>query len=140
MAITPRSVTSSPPASTSSVRQVAVSRVQSAVDGAPVEETSAQTNVSFDTAMLFQNQEQTGDQKEDSSNSKTLIDYASSNQAFASILEETSTAVQAGGLREGSRRGFSGYVAKAINVYEENARVIHGTGPDRRGSTLSLNL
>ena len=140
MAITPRSVTSSPPASTQNVRQTVVARVQSAVDGAAVEETSAQTNVSFDTAMLFQNQEQTGDQQEESSNGKTLVEYASSNQAFVTILEETASATEASGPGRGARRGFSGFVTKAINTYEENARIIHGTGPDPRGSTLSLTL
>ena len=140
MAIAPRPVTSSVPASTPGVRHVAASRANVATDGAPVEELSSQTNVSFDMAMLFQNDERTGEKKDDSSKGKTLVEYAGNNQTFVNIIEES--ARSSGGRDEGQivRRGFSGYVTRAINIYESNAQVIHGSGPDPRGSTLSLTL
>jgi len=140
MAITPRPVTSSVPANTSGVRPVATSRANVAADGALVEELSPQANVSFDMAMLFQNDEHTGEKKDDASKGKKLVEYAGSNQTFVNILEESGRS--SGGREAGQvgRRGFSGYVTRAINIYESNAQVIHGSGPDPRGSTLSLTL
>lgn len=140
MAITPRPVTSSVPANTPSVRQVAGSRANVATDGLPVEELNPQSNVSFDMAMLFQNHERAGEKKDDTPKGKTLVEFAGTNQTFVNILEES--ARSSGGREEARavRRGFSGYVTRAINIYESNAQVIHGSGPDPRGSVLSLIL
>jgi len=140
MAITPRPVTSSVPASTPGVRNIAASRANVATEGAQVEELSPQANVSFDMAMLFQNDEQSDQKKDDSSQGKTLVEYAGSNQTFVNILEETARSSGGGDVGQSVRRGFSGYVTRAINIYESNAQVIHGSGPDPRGSTLSLTL
>ncbi len=138
--MSPRSVISTVPANTTSVRQQTVMRANAANDGSPVEETNAQSSVSFNTAMLFQNNGQTGEQEDDSSKGRTLVEYVGSSQSFANIVEES---VRASGSGQGGavvRRGFSGYVTRAINIYESNARVIHGSGPDPRGSTVSLAL
>ncbi len=138
--MSPRSVTSSVPASAPNVRPSTVSRAGTATGGSPVDETSAQANVSFNTAMLFQNNGETGEQNDEPSNGKVLVEYAVNNQTFASILEDS---VQAPGRRaagHGARRVFSGYVTRAIKIYESNAEVIHGSGPEPRGSTLSLAL
>ena len=139
MVMTPKSVSSSVPASTPSVRPSAA-RAQTSGGGGAVEETSAQVNVSFDTAMLFQNNHEAGGKQDDASKGKTLVEYSGSNQTFANILEDsvlTSTEREAGRT---ARRGFSGYLSRAINIYETNARVIHGLGAAPRGSTISLTL
>lgn len=122
------------------MRQSSVSRASTATDGAPVEETSAQANVAFDTAMLFQNNAQTGGQKDDSGHKQALVEYPGSSQTFASIMEESVLASKGRDNGQAARRAFSGYVTRAINIYESNAKIIHGTGPEPLGSTISLTL
>ncbi|HER25511.1 MAG TPA: hypothetical protein ENI69_00210, partial [Rhodospirillales bacterium] len=119
MAMMPKAVTSSPPVSAPSVRQSSVSRSSAANDGSPVEETNAQAGVSYNTAMLFQGNEQAGegDRRDEPRQGQTLVEYADSSQTFANILEES--ALSAGG-RSGGRAGqraSSGYVNRAINIY-----------------------
>ena len=62
------------------------------------------------------------------------------SQAFAALLEYeapvTTSAGNPGAVRE---RAFAGVVAKAIEAYETNARVIHGVNP-MTGTQISLTL
>ena len=141
MAVTPRPVSISLPASAPNARPSSVSRALSgATDGSAVEETSAQASVSFDTAMMFHHDEQAGDQRDDKPNGQNLVEFTGGNQTFVSILEESGK-TSGGQAPDGVvRRGFSGYLSRAISVYETTAQVIHGSGPDPRGSTLSLTL
>lgn len=141
MAMTPRPISVSLPAGAPSTRPAAGTRAPTATtDGSPVEETNVQTNVSFDTAMMFHHDERTGEREEESSKGQNLVEYSSDNNSFVSILNESGVA-SGGRTPSGSvRRGFSGYLSHAIRVYETNSAVIHGSGPDPRGSTLSLTL
>jgi len=62
------------------------------------------------------------------------------SQAFAALLEYeapvTTSTGNPGAVRE---RAFAGVVAKAIEAYETNARVIHGENP-MTGTQISLTL
>ncbi len=141
MAISPRSVSISPPASTQNVRQQNVSRAQAgATDSSPIEETSAQPNVAFDAAMLFQREERDSDQRDDTSKGQGLVELGVGNQAFATILEESDAASSRLAPDGFSRRGSADFLSRAIGIYEATSAVIHGAGPDPLGSTLNLSL
>jgi len=90
--------------------------------------------------MLFQNNHAADDKQDGASKGKALVEYSGSNQTFANILEESILASSQRESGQAAQRGFSGYLSRAISIYETNARVIHGSGPDPRGSTLSLTL
>lgn len=142
MAITPLPVLTSLPASAPSARPSGASRTLAGVttDSAHVEEAGAQTGVSFGTAMTPHRDEQAGNHGGGAPNGQKRVELVGGNRTFVGILEETSMASSGRSPGGPVRRGFSGYLSRAINAYETNARVIHGSGPEPRGSTVSLTL
>ena len=62
------------------------------------------------------------------------------SQAFAALLEYEAPVTTSAGSPDAVReRAFAGVVAKAIEAYETNARVMHGENP-MTGTQISLTL
>jgi len=141
MAQVPRTLPTTIPTSVTAGRLPGGPRSVATVDASPVEELVAQGNVSFDDSLLFQDSPANNRRKsEHTQNKTTLVDYAGSSRTFASIFEEgQSVETSSTSSRSGKKRVFASLVARAINIYESNNRVIHGEVP-RRGVALSLSL
>lgn len=120
-----------------------------------VESSASRTGIGFqDSAFLYQgyfgpknfdDEEQQGNgqgyQRRPSTPLLGRLDATS--QTFAAVMESQSlrTASLIGEDGLGSPRAFANLVAKAIDTYETNARVIRGEGSAvSRGGTLSISL
>lgn len=137
MAQIPRTLPPTAPANVTSGRLQGGPRTVASADASPIEETSAQEGVLFNDALLFQDEELADHRRRDSSNGAPLVEYAGSSQTFAAIFENSEATT--GNAQQVRSRGFANLVARAIDVYETNVKIIHGT-TEPRGSTLSLTL
>lgn len=111
------------------------------VTRAPIEAMNAKLGTSLADAFLFhayQNDNQPTPERHASQTGRGLV--RATSQAFAAFLEfDTGYDV---GSDTGSRGGvvsFAGVLARAIETYETNARVISGADVPR-GKILSINL
>ncbi len=113
------------------------------VDGAPIEELSPKLGAHLDDdAELFQEygEGRGGAGKGRQPREPRLGTFQATSQAFAAFLEFETGPDRGGDTRiSGGASRFAGLVAKAINTYETNARVISG-GITPKGSSLSLSL
>ena len=135
----------SPPASAVSGGRLAPSaRSIANVDGAPIEELSPKIGAHLDDgAQLFQEfghggRGGAGKGRHVPQNGSGSFDATS--QAFAAFIEFEAGPENGGDNRiNGGGSRFAGLLAKAINTYETNARVISGSLTPK-GSALSLSL
>jgi hypothetical protein len=111
----------------------------SSSDSSPVEETASigQDGVLFNDALLQQQEDQTKYSRGNNRQLAAIVEYAGSSQTFATIFENVD-ATSGEGQRARSK-GFANLVTRAIDIYEANVRLIHGTDVPR-GTNLSMSL
>lgn len=114
------------------------------VDGAPIEELSPKIGAHLDDgAQLFQEFGQGGRGGAGKGHQVPkggVGSFEATSQAFAAFLEFEAGPENAGDTRvSGGGSRFAGLLAKAINTYETNARVISGAITPK-GTALSLSL
>lgn len=139
MAQIPRSLPPTVPANVTAARLPGAPRSVASIDAAPIEETTQQETVLFNDALLYQEERATDERRRRNAQPDIRVEYAGSAQAFAAMFEGVNG--DGGGElvpRIRSRDGKT-MIAKAINTYETNVRVIHGTA-DLRGTNLSMTL
>jgi len=139
MAQVPRTL---PPAALTTVqagRLPGSPRAVATLDTTPVEELSPQGGVSFNSSLLFQDEETNNQQHPQGQTGKGMIEYAGGSQTFATIFEEVNPSGSDDEEAPVRARSYSGYVARAIDIYENNIRIINGSN-NQRGGSLSMNL
>lgn len=124
---------------------VAASNVAS-LGRSPIEALNAKLGTSLGDAFLFnaacnayQNGgRHSGEGEQTGERGEGLV--CATSQAFSAFLEFDSGSESAAGTGwRGGSTSFAGVLARAINTYETNARIISGSMVPR-GTTLSLNL
>jgi len=140
MAQIPRSLPATAPTNVTSGRLQGGPRSVASADASPIEETRTQTGVLFNDALLFQDDDTAHSRERgNSQGNNNLVEYAGSSQTFASIFQEGNSTGSAGNVQTVRSKGFANLVTRAINIYETNVQVIHGT-TEPRGTTLSMTL
>ena len=111
----------------------------SSSDASPVEETGSigHDGILFNDALLYQQEDQTKQGRGKTRKATAFVDYASSSQAFANIFEDVEA--RSVEVQRARSKGFSNLLARAIDVYETNMKLIQGTATPR-GTNLSLRL
>jgi len=139
MAQIPKNLPPTAPTTVSSGRLHGGLRTVASLDASPVEETSSidQDGVLFNDALLYQRDDQTDQRRGNNQQAVNIIEHAGSSQTFATIFENSDAT--SGDVQRARSKGFANLVSRAINTYENNVRIIHGTG-DPRGSNLSMTL
>lgn len=107
-------------------------------DSAPVQELSPQDSILFNDALLYQEQDAASRRRRHSQRDAG-IEYAGSSQTFAAVFEESNSRGTGTSVQQARSKGFANLVARAINIYETNVRVIQGSDI-ARGTNLSLML
>jgi hypothetical protein len=138
MAQIPRNLPPTAPTNVSAGRLQGGSRSVATADSTPVEGASPQDGVLFNDALLYQEDTAFDRQSRERSQGNVPLENAGTSQTFAAIFEDTGAS---GGrdVQAARSRGFANIVARAINIYETNVRVIQGSAHPR-GSTLSVSL
>lgn len=137
MAQIPRNLPAAAPTNVTSGRLQGGVRSVASSDSAPIEELNAQDSVLFNDALLYQ-EEDDANRKRRNGQRDAIVEYAGTSQTFAAVFEE-SNARGTGDVQQVRSRGFANLVARAINIYEANVRVIQGT-EQQRGANLSMTL
>ena len=111
----------------------------SSSDASPVEETGSigQDGVLFNDALLYQQEDQTEQRRGNNWQATVNVEYAGSTQTFVTIFENVDAT--SGEVQRGRSKGVANLVARAIDTYETNVRLIHGTAVPR-GTHLSMTL
>ena len=111
----------------------------SSSDASPLEETGSisQEGVLFDDALLYQQEDQTRQSRGGGRQASAFVEYAGSSKTFATIFEDVDA--RSGEVQTARSKGFANLVARAINTYETNIQLIHGSATPR-GANLSLRL
>ena len=111
----------------------------SSSDASPIEETGSigEDGVLFNDALLYQQEDQTKQGRGNSRQAASFVEYAGSSQMFATIFENVDAT--SGEVQRARSKGFANLVARAINTYETNVQLIHGTAVPR-GTNLSMML
>ncbi len=139
MAQIPRNLPAAAPTNVPSGRLQGGPRSVATADASPIDELSPQDSVLFNDALLYQEEQAADRRGGDRSRGNPVIEYAGTAQTFAAVFEEGNAAGSGGDVQRTRSRGFANLVARAINTYETNVRVIQGTAP-QLGSNLSLTL
>ena len=139
MAQIPKNLPPTAPTTVSSGRLHGGLRTVSSSDATPVEETRSidQDGVLFNNALLYQQEDQTEQRRGNNPQASSIVEYAGSSQTFAAIFENMDAT--SGDVQRARSKGFANLVARAINTYETNVRIIHGTA-EPRGTNLSMSL
>jgi len=132
------------PVTTASATRGAPSVRVASVSAATVEEPHFSTAIQLDTAPFNFDEDRSRTDDRDPQQPQYherrhlgLIEAPS--QAFAALREYDNGTGRSAHGREGESRVFPGLVAKAINTYETNERVIHGNNPVL-GTEVSVTL
>jgi|SaaInl4_150m_RNA_FD_contig_21_1656906_length_598_multi_4_in_0_out_0_1 hypothetical protein len=139
MAQIPKNLPASTATSVTSGRLQGGVRSVASSDSSPIQELSSQESVLFNDALLYQEEDEPNRRRRHSSARDPLIEYAGSTQTFAAVFEESNARGTGGNVQQVKSKGFAGLMVRAINVYEENVRVIQGTS-EQRGTNLSMTL
>lgn len=139
MAQIPRTLSPTAPTNVTSGRLPGGPRSVATADAAPVESLNQQEAILFNDALLYQEERDNGERRQRAPQQDIIVDHAGSTQAFAAIFEDGNAAGAREFTQRSSGKGVSNVMARAINTYEANVRVIHGTA-DPRGTNLSLTL
>ncbi len=110
-------------------------------DRSPVEEISPQVGANFnESAFNFSNEKQGLSGQRGRPGGNMFGRFTAPSQTFVSLMEDSdSFSGAAGGAPASRKRDFAGLVAKAVQIYETNAKIIQGTN-NVLGTSLSINL
>ena len=139
MAQIPRTLPVASPTNVSSTRLPGGLRTTGSTDARPVEGVNPQEMVLFNEALLYQEKEPTNNPRHEQSRNGPPLEYAGSTQAFAAMFEEGHSPSVAPKPRGSRPRGYTTIVARAINTYENNVRVVQGLA-NQRGEHVSMTL
>ncbi len=125
-------------------RLAAGARGVATVGGSPVEELSPNVGASFNNAPFLAPEYERrgfGNRTEDQRLGGDASRFITPSQSFASLLESRDGAGlnSPGAGTPGVRSKFTGLLARAIKVYETNAKVVSGT-LELPGAKLSVNF